>query len=188
MTFGPDDMSSSSHRVLRNQRDNNNEMTNKTENILKPESSSLSSSTSCKYLPTVGFHARFWTIFFEICLFSQISKQFHAQYSTDSSISCYLVQSHLGRALFLLVCFIHLHQTGLAGVMSYMAGCIFIHLRHRAALSQPHCAFNQNFGVPIRSAFLDDFEVCLWVVYFFRCLWLLLIISPKRLDHRHLDK
>ena len=63
-----------------------------------------------------------------------------------------------GRALFWLVCFIHLCHTWLAGVTSYTASCIFIHLRHRAALSQLHCAFNQKFGAPVRSTFLDDFE------------------------------
>ena len=41
--------------------------------------------------------------------------------------------------------------------MSCMAGWIFIHLCHRAALTQPHCAYNQNFGAPIRSTLLDDF-------------------------------
>ena len=38
-----------------------------------------------------------------------------------------------------------------------MAGCIFIHLCHRAALSQPHCAYNQKFGAPVGSTLLDDF-------------------------------
>ena len=40
---------------------------------------------------------------------------------------------------------------------SYTAGCIFIHLRHRAALSQLHCAYNQKFGAPVCSTLLDDF-------------------------------
>ena len=66
------------------------------------------------------------------------------------------------RALFLLVCFIDLCHTGLAGVTSYTAGCIFIHLRHRAALSQPHCAYNQKFGAPVRSTLLDDFALGQW--------------------------
>ena len=63
-----------------------------------------------------------------------------------------------GRALFLLVCFIHLCHTGLAGVTSYTAGWIFIHLCHQAALTKPHCAYNQKLGAPIRSTLLDDFE------------------------------
>ena len=66
--------------------------------------------------------------------------------------------------LFWLACFIHLHHTQLAGVTSYTAGCIFIHLRHRVALSQPHCAYNQKFGAPICSTLLDDF-VSDWLRY-----------------------
>ena len=40
---------------------------------------------------------------------------------------------------------------------SYRAGWIFIHLRHRAALTKLHCAYNQKLGVPVRSFLLDDF-------------------------------
>ena len=49
--------------------------------------------------------------------------------------------------------------------MSYTAGWSyvihgwldFIHLRHRAALSKPHCAYTQKLGTPIRSTLLYDF-------------------------------
>ena len=45
---------------------------------------------------------------------------------------------------------------------SYTAGWIFIHLRHRAALTKPHCAYNQKLGAHIRSILLDDFApICL---------------------------
>ena len=82
-------------------------------------------------------------------------------------------QSHLVRQnewerLFLLVCFIHLHHTGLAGVTSYMAGWIFIHLRHRAALTKPHCAYNQKLGAPVCSTLLDDFG-SFWKFLHIRC-------------------
>ena len=63
-----------------------------------------------------------------------------------------------GHTFFLLVCFIHLRHTGLAGVTSYMAGWIFIHLCHWAVLTQPHCAYNQKLGAPIHSTLLYDFE------------------------------
>ena len=42
---------------------------------------------------------------------------------------------------------------------SYTAGWIFIHLRHWAALTKPHCAYNQKLGVPVRSTLLDDFAM-----------------------------
>ena len=49
--------------------------------------------------------------------------------------------------------------------MSYRAGWSyvihgwldFIHLRHWAALSKPHCAYTQKLGAPVRSTLLYDF-------------------------------
>ena len=38
-----------------------------------------------------------------------------------------------------------------------MAGWIFIHLGHRAALTQPHCEYNHKLGAPVRSTLLDYF-------------------------------
>ena len=58
-----------------------------------------------------------------------------------------MVQSHL----------VKVEQTG---------WLIFIHLCHRAALSQPYCAYNQKFGVPICSTLLDDFECEHYLKYF----------------------
>ena len=40
---------------------------------------------------------------------------------------------------------------------SYTAVWIFIHLRHQAALTKPHFAYNQKLGAPVHSTLLDDF-------------------------------
>ena len=40
-----------------------------------------------------------------------------------------------------------------------MAGWIFIHLRHWAALTKPYCAYNIKLDMPVRSTLLDDFGI-----------------------------
>ena len=62
-------------------------------------------------------------------------------------------------SIYVIQGWLELHHTRLAGVTSYTAGWIFIHLHHPAALSKPHCAYNQKLGAPVRSTLLDDFGV-----------------------------
>ena len=56
-----------------------------------------------------------------------------------------------------------------ASFIYLIQGWIFIHLRHWAALSKLHCAYNQKLGMPIHSTLLDDFGIpqSLWENYFY---------------------
>ena len=80
----------------------------------------------------------------------QIHLKNHSTYG-QSSIDC---QSHLvrqnERAHLIFACMLHPST-------SCTTGWIFIHLRHRAALTKPHYAYSQKLGAPVRSTLLDDF-------------------------------
>ena len=71
-------------------------------------------------------------------------------------------QSHIvrqnERVRLIFACMLHPSTSYRAGWSYVIHGWLdFIHLRHRAALSKPHCAYTQKLGTPIRSTLLYDF-------------------------------
>ena len=74
------------------------------------------------------------------------------------------LQSHIvrqnKRARLIFACMLHPSMSYRAGWSYIIHGWLdFIHLRHWAALSKPHCAYTQKLGTPVCSTLLYDFEL-----------------------------